>query len=91
MRYIRGFQNFWVSPSGDWEQVPLVGGSYVPFPHGPLSPAKIMTLGRWSSDAFLVYIRPQVLEWTNNVSCNMIHLDSFSDAPHQDLVAPDDP
>jgi hypothetical protein len=50
-----------------------------------------MILGRWSSDAFLVYIRPQVLEWTNNMSCDMIHLDSFFDAPHRDLVAPDDP
>jgi hypothetical protein len=28
------------------------------------SMAKIMILGRWSSSAFLVYIRPQVLEWT---------------------------
>ena len=28
---------------------------------------KIMMMGRWSSDAFLVYIRPQVLEWTNNM------------------------
>ena len=26
------------------------------------SPAKIMILGRWKSDAFLDYIRPQVLE-----------------------------
>jgi hypothetical protein len=52
------------------------------------SPAKIMILGTWSSDAFLVCIRPQVLEWTND----MIHLDSFFDAPHQDVVAPaDDP
>jgi hypothetical protein len=55
------------------------------------SPAKIMILGRWSSDAFLVYIRPQVLEWTNNMSCDMIHLDSFFDASHRDLVAADDP
>jgi hypothetical protein len=55
------------------------------------SPAKIMILGRWSSDAFLVHIRPQVLEWTNNVSCDMMHLDSFFDAPHRDLVAPNDP
>jgi hypothetical protein len=45
-----------------------------------------MILGRWSSDAFLVYIRPQVLEWTNNMSCDMIHLDSFFDAPHRDLA-----
>jgi hypothetical protein len=55
------------------------------------SPAKIMILGRWSSDASLVYIRTQVLEWTNNMSCDMIHLDSFFDASHRDLVAPDDP
>jgi hypothetical protein len=55
------------------------------------SPAKIMILGRWSSDAFLVYIRPQVLEWTHNMSCDMIYLDSFFDAAHQNIVASDDP
>jgi hypothetical protein len=38
--------------------------------------ATIMILGRWSSDAFLVYIRPQVLEWTNRMSCDMIPNDS---------------
>ncbi len=43
------------------------------------SPAKIMILGRWSLDAFLVYIRPQVLEWTNNMSRDMISFDSFLD------------
>jgi hypothetical protein len=41
--------------------------------------AKIMILGRWSSDAFLAYIRPQVLEWTNNMSREMITVDSFFD------------
>jgi hypothetical protein len=41
--------------------------------------AKIMILGRWSSDAFLAYIRPQVLEWTSNTSHDMTHLDSFLD------------
>ncbi len=55
------------------------------------SPAKIMILGRWSSDAFLVYIRPQVLEWTHNMSCDMLYLDSFLDAANTDLVASDDP
>jgi hypothetical protein len=54
------------------------------------SPAKIMILACWSSDAFLVYIRPQVLKWTHNMSWDMIHLDSFFDAAHQDLVVPDD-
>lgn len=33
---------------------------------------KIMILGRWSSDAFLVYIRSQVLEWTTGMSKSMI-------------------
>jgi hypothetical protein len=44
-----------------------------------VSTAKIMILGRWSSDAFLVYIRPQVLEWTNNMSRQMIAVDTFFD------------
>ena len=44
------------------------------------SPAKIMILGRWSSDAFLAYIRPhQVLKWTNSMSRDMITMDSFFD------------
>ena len=43
------------------------------------TPAKIMILGRWLSDAFLDYIRPQVLEWTNNMSDDMINFDSFWD------------
>lgn len=41
---------------------------------------KIMILGRWSSDAFLTYIRPQVLEWTDNMSHDMIRHNSFLDA-----------
>ena len=43
------------------------------------SVTKIMLLGRWSSDAFLNYIRPQVLEWTNQLSSDMIHHNSFFD------------
>jgi len=39
--------------------------------------SRIMILGRWSSQAFLAYIRPQVLEWTNNMSKDMIMLDNF--------------
>ena len=35
-------------------------------------PERIKILGRWSSDAFLVYIRPQVLEWTNLMSRDMV-------------------
>ena len=44
------------------------------------SPARIMILGRWSSDAFLVCIRPQVLEWTNNMSYDMINYETFLDS-----------
>jgi hypothetical protein len=41
--------------------------------------AKIMILGYWSSDAFLAYIHPQVLEWTSNMRPDMTHLNSFLD------------
>jgi hypothetical protein len=47
------------------------------------SVAKIMIHGRWLSDAFLVYIRPQVLEWTNQMSSDMIAHDSFFDASNR--------
>ncbi|KAI2496577.1 hypothetical protein MHU86_17905 [Fragilaria crotonensis] len=53
--------------------------------------AKIMILGRWSSDAFLDYIRPQVLEWTNQLSRDMIQNDSFFDAADSRRVIPSDP
>ena len=53
--------------------------------------AKIMILGRWSSDAFLDYIRPQVLEWTNQLSSDMIHNDSFFDATDSTKVSSSDP
>ena len=52
---------------------------------------KIMILGRWSSDAFLVYIRPQVLEWTNNMSSDMIHFNSFTDITTTQQTPPTDP
>jgi hypothetical protein len=55
------------------------------------STAKIMILGRWSSDAFLVYIRPQVLEWTNNMSRDMISFDSFLDVGLYDIASTSDP
>ncbi len=45
-----------------------------------ISSTRIMLLGQWASDAFLVYIRPQVLEWTNNMSRDMINIDSFFEA-----------
>ena len=50
-----------------------------------------MLLGRWSSDAFLVYIRPPVLEWTNQMSSDMIHFDSFLDVTDLRRAQPSDP
>lgn len=44
---------------------------------------KIMILGRWASDAFLAYIRPQVLEWTNNMSEDMVNFNEFMDVAHR--------
>jgi hypothetical protein len=52
---------------------------------------KIMIFGRWSSDAFLAYIRPQVLEWTNNMSADMIKHDSFLDASDSRRTHREDP
>jgi hypothetical protein len=46
-----------------------------------------MILRRGSSDAFLVDIRPEVLEWTINMRNDMIHNDSFfnaTDVPQAD-------
>jgi hypothetical protein len=46
---------------------------------------KIMILGRWSSDAFLVYIRPQVLEWTANMSTSMVKNLDFHHVDHSQI------
>lgn len=40
---------------------------------------RIKILGRWSSDAFLVYIRPQVLEWTSIMASDMAKVSDFID------------
>jgi hypothetical protein len=47
---------------------------------------KIMILGRWSSDAFLVYIRPQVLEWTATMSRSMVMNLDFHHIDHSSIV-----
>ena len=43
------------------------------------SVVKIMLLGRWKSDSFLAYIRPQVMEWTTSLSRSMINIEDFRD------------
>ena len=89
---LRGHKTFGFHPAEIGNKKSLRSGAAMSLFLMDHSPAKIMILGRWSSDALLACIRPQVLEWTNNVSCDMIHLDSFFDAPHHhNLAAPDDP
>ena len=41
----------------------------------------IMLIGRWSSDAFLLYIRKQVEQFSHNVSTRMIKNMSFTHVP----------
>ena len=48
-------------------------------------------LGRWKSEAFLVYIRPQVLKWTHSMLTNMITHDPFLDAAASRKTQPSDP
>ena len=43
---------------------------------------KIMILGRWSSAAFLRYIRPQVMEWTAGMSTAMLRNPDFRHVDH---------
>ena len=41
----------------------------------------IMLIGRWSSDAFLRYIRKQVMEFSQNVATKMIKYQNFCHIP----------
>jgi hypothetical protein len=49
----------------------------------------IMLIGRWSSDAFLRYIRPQVMLFTRNISNRMIKHQHFFSVPTYDPQAAD--
>ena len=40
---------------------------------------RIKILGRWKSDSFEAYVRPQVLEWTDNLAEDMASLGRFTD------------
>ena len=48
----------------------------------------IMLLGRWSSDAFLRYIRKQVVEFSNDVSRKMIQNPKYHHLPNPDREDP---
>jgi hypothetical protein len=48
----------------------------------------VMLIGRWKSDAFLVYIRKHIAEFTSSVSQNMITITTFfqpPDDPHRHI------
>ena len=47
----------------------------------------IMLQGRWSSDAFLLYIKRQVLERSSGISSNMIKTDNFVILPSNSHAA----
>ena len=52
----------------------------------------IMLIGRWSSDAFLLYIRKQVEQFSKNISSRMITNLSFAHVPQHHLsITRDDP
>jgi len=42
----------------------------------------IMLIGRWSSDAFLGYIRKQVMEFSHNVSKRMLKFQNYRHIPN---------
>lgn len=47
----------------------------------------VMLVGRWKSDSFLLYIRKQVAEFSNNISKNMINVMTFFHPPSAALAA----
>jgi hypothetical protein len=52
----------------------------------------IMLIGRWSSDAFLRYIRKQVMEFSQNVAKRMLSCQNFRHIPDIHMrVQQDDP
>ena len=51
----------------------------------------IMLIGRWSSDAFLRYIRKKVEQFSHNVSCRMIKNQHFTHIPHSRSTSHLDP
>ena len=43
----------------------------------------IMMIGRWSSDAFMKYIRKQIEQFTFDVSARMLTMQHFRHVPNQ--------
>ena len=53
------------------------------------SAERTMLMGHWLSQAFLACTRPQVIDWTNNMSRDVIRHDSFTVAGGFDMADPD--
>jgi hypothetical protein len=52
----------------------------------------IMLIGRWSSDAFLWYIRKQAMEFSQNVAKRMLTLQNYIHTPEiNSRILPEDP
>ncbi len=52
----------------------------------------IMLIGRWSSNAFLQYIRKQVMEFSHNVSKSMLWFQNYHHTPNfEHQIAANDP
>ena len=51
----------------------------------------IMLIGRWCSDAFLLYIRRQVQEFSSGVSADMVSQENFFTIPDLEEHDPNDP
>ena len=59
---------------------------------GELPVFMIMLIGRWSSDAFLRYIRKQVMEFSQNVATRMLSCQNFRHIPDIHMrIQQDDP
>jgi hypothetical protein len=51
----------------------------------------IMMIGRWSSDAFLRYIRKQIEQFSHNVSCKMLKFETHRHVPDPQRISHMDP
>ena len=51
----------------------------------------IMMIGRWSSDAFLRYIRKQIEQFSHNVSCKMLKFETHRHVPDPKRISHMDP
>lgn len=59
---------------GNKSLLPLLSGAAMPLAlsHHNYSKMKIMILGRWWSNDFMAYIRPQIINLTSNLAEDMV-------------------